>query len=425
MRKTPVIIVGIAIIGAAYLGGIYMSGSRSIDRLHQLVTHGNEMQSKVHLDVQDEHRGLFTSTAKIAATNDQNKIAVNAPLSLHHGLFSTGIEGQVTASVNGENVMKLLHSQDDHFAVTAHVKHNEDGRGSDLHIHVPGKLLLESGYNKQHWTENLDLNISRDSDGCLIISTHEDSSDLISGRTQYAGKDIANRFVYDAQWVDNAIPVIRDNLNAFTEDNKLRLVAIFLSQLPDAHFETKQLTLTNKYFNKSVGFDGASVDLVRENGSIPVSHLSLNIKDANVEGKHYKGDLSLKLDQAVVDTYTSIMSSAALNRQFNEESAEAKVVALLQGSPRLVLEKLDISGDDIKPISVNGFLTVNGSDIKTSSDVNGRMQTLMKGQLVIHNIPELLVNYAMPIVLGDIKAGETVKFDVDNGHVAVNDQRWF
>lgn len=424
MRKAPVIIAGIGIVGAAYFGGIYMSGSKAISRLHQLVERANVSQSGVHFDIQDEHRGLFTSTAKITAANKQNYLAIEAPLSLHHGLFSTDIESQVAASMYGKNVLQSSDSHEDRFIVTAHVKHNDDGKGSSVSISAPGKLVLSRG----KWIEGTKVVANRANDGRLTITISDDASQSTSDDITFSSKNDALTVSYDSSWVDEALPVIADNIKSDSPENQRRLGALFLSQLPDIHASYKELSASNGS-GIDLKIDALAVDLARESKPSPLTHLTASIGTAEVMGKHYSGSLSVKLDQPVIDTLLGAKKADTLRVHNRDEELKQKVTALLQSSPRLTLESFNVSGDDLSPVSAEGYFTVNGADVKSSADVAVRDPKIFKGQLTINNVPAQAIAIADLVffngLLGDIKPGDNAQFVLSDGKVTLNGKSMF
>ena len=195
-------------------------------------------------------------------------------------------------------------------------------------------------------------------------------------------------------------------------------------QLPDIRVEAKQLNLPDVNHDGSIVVSGLKFDLTRENASSSMSRLALDVSDVNAEAKHYKGSVSLNVDQFAADTLASIGAST-FRGSVDEKDLEAKVVAMLQKSPRFEIEKLVVSGDDLKEVSIDGYVTINGKDLKNIKDVQMHAQQLVKGQLIIRNVPELAVMMAPVIGLTDIKAGDTVTFDVDAGHVKANGNELF
>ena len=427
MRKVYVAVAGVAVVGAAYLGGVYVSGGEALSRLHQAVDTANARQSQVRFEIQDEHHGVLSSTAKVTGVSADKSFALDAPVELHHGLRSTDIDSRLEIKIDGQNVLQQLGSKEERILVHAHAKHNRDGRGSDIHFHVPGKLVLGTDEDDSRSTEEFDLGIARGDDGSLTIDTREAASQSVIEGQNITSTDVKNRLTYDAQWADSAIALARQSGNLSPEELRSRAVALFLSQLPDMHIDAKQIALTGSSPADKMGsIDGLKLDLVREGGASAVSHLTIDVKDVNAMGKHYKGNTSMKLDQSVVDTLMSVASSAAANGgHVSDEDAEAKVVALLQTSPRFVIDNLDVSGDDLKPVSMNGYVTIDGKDLKNIEDVQMHAPQLVKGQLIIRNVPEFAVMMAPMIGLTDIKAGDTVTVDVEAGHVKANGKTLF
>ena len=230
-----------------------------------------------------------------------------------------------------------------------------------------------------------------------FFSTDIDSQIVATGNGQYASQ----------------------SLNSKEDPIFVHLHAQHGDQLPDIHIEAKQFKLPDVDQEGGIVIKGLKLDLVRESAP-SVSHLTLNVSDATVEAKHYKGSASLKVDQLVADTFASIAASGLNNGSVDDKDADAKVVTMLQASPRFEIENLAVSGDDLKEVSVNGYATIDGKELKSIEDVQARAQQLVKGQLVIRNVPEQAVMMAPMIGLTELKAGDTVTVDVDAGHVKVN-----
>lgn len=424
MKKTPIIIAGIVVVGAAYLGGLYVSGSKALSSLHQVVDRTNASQSKMHLDLQDEQRGLFSSSVKVVAVNTEKKVLVDAPLSLHHHLLSTDIDSHVAVSVDGKNVVSLEGAPDERLLLQAHVKHNQDGRGSSVRISAQGKLLLDSDVPDNKWIEQPDLNISRADDGRLTFSLRERSSQTVADDLQFTDSDSFSSVSYDGAWVDQAIPVIADNIKNDTKENRDRLVTLLFSQLPDTHVEYKQWNL--KSDSVDVTLNDLKFDWVREYGATPSSHLAMSVQDANVMNKHYKGAVSLKADQRLIDTLMEAVQTFGISaRREGKEALENKVVELVHSTPRLTLENLNVSGEDLKPVSAEGYLTINSNNVKTMAEFEKMAPRLLLGQLSIHGFPEQLVGLAAMMGMDDLKVGDDVKIDTADGHLTVNGKSLF
>lgn len=419
MRKTPAIIAGLAIVGAAYLGTLYVSGNKAMARLHQWVDDANAYQSKVHIDLQDEKKGLFTSTATIVIADAQGKVNIDAPLSLHHGLFSTDIDSRVAFVVNGQNVMTLAQASDDRFLVQAHVKHNDDGRGSEMRVSTQGVLVLSGRDGDELRVEQPDLSICRANDGSLIIRIHEAAYQSFQQTMVVAAVDVTNSIVYDNAWVERAISIIKDSLKRDSEENAKSIAVLMLSQIPDIRSQIKKLNIKDGQLG--INLNDAKLAWISEQDTTPVYHLTASVQDVIAVNKHYKGAISLKVDRRVSDLFMgAVRSVGESSGHFNQAEYERKLVALLQESPRLTLESFSLSGDDLPSVTADGYVSVGNANIKSIDDANKQFPDLLAGQLEVRNVPAQALGLAAYAGLYNLKAGDDVKFEISKGHLIAN-----
>lgn len=425
MKKTPIIVVAglAAVLGAGYLGGMHYVSNKTMDFLHAQVDKTNAKE-KTHAEIQDENRGLFTSTAKIIVSDSGTTFS--APLTVHHGLFNTDVNSDdVRIDDHGQNALKAaLGSTIENAKLAVHL-HNSglkenDFRGSDIVLTLPGQVVTRdehSGSNVK--LLNPMLKMQRDSDGRLVVTVAGDKLESSEGYGAFSNADAFSfALTYDAQWSEQLVQAANAYSHDDSEQNQQAFSNLIASHLPDIHVDMKNLKS-----KVGMGLPDSSVshvvfDAMRDQPAA-MTRFIVNmdgIGDGKGDAADNSGRLVAKvmLDQRVVDTVMALSHNSGANM-------EQEVVATAQASPRLMIEELRVSNGSMS-VSVNGEISIDGHAVKSVSDLN---PSVVVAKLTVNGLPKKVENMIKARGLNDVNVDQPVVITANKGSVAINGQKAF
>lgn len=70
--------------------------------------------------------------------------------------------------------------------------------------------------------------------------------------------------------------------------------------------------------------------------------------------------------------------------------------------------------------SAEGYLSIDGRNVNTMAAAYMRSFSLLAGQVEVRNVPQQIISRIPQAHLFDINAGDTVKFEITDGHVSLN-----
>ncbi|BBG30947.1 subtilisin-like serine proteases [Zymobacter palmae] len=418
-KKTPIIIaiVGLAVIGGGYLGAMHYVSNKTMDFLHAQVDKINAGQNN-HAEIQDEQRGLFTSTAKLIVSDQASSIS--APLTVHHGLFSTDIESDdVRIQKDGKNALQSLSNDIDKATLAVHLKNSslkeDDFRGSSVALTLPGQLASEDEDGSRAKIYNPALKLERNSDGTLVAHMTADKVETSEGMASFSNfGSSAISFTYDAEWSEQLVQAGSAYAHDHSDENRLALEKIATAHLPDIHADMQDLKNRVSMSMPETGAEHFVFDITRDKAA-SVTRVAGSIDGIGNSG--VKGNITLKmaLDQRIIDTTMKLSNGDDANMQQD-------LVALAQTSPRVVLEELRMFDHKNIALSATGEASIDGSVVKSIDDFN---LTAVVAKFTVKGLPDGAGQMAQAYGVPGIKDGQPVVITVDKGSVAVNGNTLF
>lgn len=418
-KKTPIIvaIAGVVIIGGGYLGSMHYVSNKTMDFLHTQVDKINT-SGKKHAEIQDEKRGLFTSTAKVIVSDDTSSIA--APLTVHHGLFNTDIDSDdVRLQDNGQNALKVLGGNAEKATLAIHL-HNStlkdnDLRGSSIALTVPGQVSGNDDDGSRATLDNPTLKLVRNNDGTLVASMMADKVESSEGMASFSNFGHSTiSFTYDAAWSEQLVQAGSAYAHDNSEQNRASFENMLTAHLPDIHADMKDLKNRVSMSLPETTAEHFVIDVVRDQ-TAAVTRFSGNLEGVGSQGA--KGNVIIKvaLDQRVVDTAMSLSHRT-------DNDAQKEVVALAQTSPRLVLEELRMFDNKNISLSATGEASLDGSSIQSINDLNVEA---VVAKFTINGLPEGAAQMAEMGGVSGIEDGKPVDITVNKGSIAINGKQAF
>lgn len=419
MKKTPIVVVaGLVVVGAGYFGGMHYASNKTMDFLHAQVDKINANAGS-HAEIQDEKRGMFTSTAKVVLSDSE--VTINMPLTIQHGLFNTDVSSdEVRVQEHGENALKELGPNIESVKLAAHL-HNSglkenDYRGSDITLMVPGQIVANDKFSGSRVNVlNPSVKLQRDSDGKLVASLLGDK--LESSEEDHSSSNtgaFAFSFTYDIEWSDRLVQAANAYIHDDSEQNLKAFQNLVETRLPDIHADMKNLNGKVSLSESESTADHVILDINRDSAA-EVTRLVSKIE--GIGNDFTKGNFTMKmaLDQRVVDTFMKVASNDGANM-------DQDFVAVAQTSPRLVIEELRMFDDHSISVSAKGEVSIDGSAIKSTRDFN---PTALIAKLTVEGLPANVADMAKMYGLDSIKANQPVVITANKGSVAVNGQTLF
>lgn len=414
-KKTPIIIAiaGLVVIGGGYLGAMHYISNKTMDFLHVQVDKINSGQ-KNHAELQDEQRGMFTSTAKLIVSDQASSIT--APLTVRHGLFSTDIlSDDIRVQEDGKDALKALGGDIEKATLAIHLKNSSlkenDYRGSSIALRLPGQLTSTDEDGSRVKVINPDLKLDRNSDGTLVARMMADKVETSEGMASFSNFGHSSiSFIYDAEWSEQLIQAGSVYAHDNSSENRQALEKIATAHLPDIHADMKDLQNRVSRGMPETSAEHLIVDITRDKAAA-VTRFDGHI-DGIGEGKT-KGNVILKmaLDQRVVDTALKLSNG-------DDADMQNDMVALAKTSPRLVLEELSMSDHKNIALSATGEASIDGNAIKSIDDLN---LAAVVAKFTIKGLPDGAGQMASAYGVDGVKDGKPVVITVNQGNIAIND----
>lgn len=414
-KKTPIIIAiaGLIVIGGGYLGGMHYISNKTMDFLHAQADKINASQ-KNHAEIQDEQRGLFTSTAKVIVSNDTSSIS--APLTVRHGLFNTDIESDdVRFQDNGHNALNVLGGNAEKATLAIHLHNSSlkdnDLRGSSIALTLPSQISASENDGSRIMLDNPALKLERNSDGKLVASMIADkveSSEDVASFSNFGHTSVS--LTYDAAWSEQLMAAGSAYAHDSSEQSRQNLETVLTAHLPDIHANIKDLKNRVSMNLPETSAEHFIIDIVRDPSSA-VTRFAGNLSGIGSKGAA-NGNVIIKvaLDQRIVDT--------AMNLSHRTDSNISQdVVALAQTSPRIVLEELRMFDNEHIALSATGEASLDGSSITSINDIG---ITAIIGKATIKGLPDGAAQMAEIYNIDGVKDGQPVDVTVNKGKVAIN-----
>lgn len=400
-------IIGVAVLGTvSYLGMMSYLSNRTMDFIHQQVENLNAGHY-VHVEITNETRNRFNSTATLTVVSKDDELPMKVGLHVYQGLFSTFIVAMdETGFAPGKvSPLKRLNKNITSASLVMNVRNKAiadgDFRGSSASLMLIG--ALPGPYSPSitaHYTDDKQLVL-----GGEILSY---KSNLPRGE-YYASGPANISFTYDAQWSDRILLAAKEYFSSAAPDKGRALRNELFARLPAIHLDAKDLQEQTSLRAQEVSAGHLVLDITPDQ-TAAMTRIAGNIANLGWGASRRDFTWDMALDPSVADALLTIA------REASADQAMARLTAMLQTSPRLVINEVKVTGSDAEPATVTGQLQVDGKDVSSISEFSRHDITW---HLAITGLPDDL---ARANGISIAKPGQTVTVDVKRGQLLVNGQ---
>lgn len=386
------------------------------DKLHALIAQGVDGQEKATSDGKETN--ILVS---MKGHGPKAELNIDVPVLYQQNSNAYDTSTTMYVRLDGKDVLKPNGIQS--IDGVSHYTKGEHPLGSYMYLNVPGTLSIPSEQGMQTLA---DMSVLADvsdkgAQGTMRIAR----TSVQEGDRSFASGPVTMSMMFNAS-AYNEMLALGNSLKGMTPEARSVALKNFAWKLPDIHAEAHDIVMkkqdenTKKETNDSM--KAIALDIVRDVNT-PVTHVNMTASDIiSDEVKH--GDFSQKImvDQLIVDTAFNISHTLGSMRDQPSmeqiDSMQQQALVLLQSSPRIVLDELRLSAENLPHVfSATGEVKVAGDAIHSLGDIDNKIFT---AHFTITGLPSELVEQAHNNGLENISADKPIHVDFVAGRLTIN-----
>lgn len=395
------------------------------DKLRELIAKGMNGQVPTEAaphDISKESHGLIS----VRARGPKSRVDIEMPVLYQNNGTFTDSSALLTVRLNGEDVLKPYGIQS--INGVSHTTDDKYHRGSYTRIDVPGKIMLPSAPGATAPSLASDVSfLAEVNDKQASASLNIGGMDFQDDSRHFSVGPMRFTLFNDIDTYGRLM-MLEKSLGTLSPEGRQAAVATLETYLPNFHFEMNDMVIKETDYDDAdteSTLKSVTMDIVRDL-SAPVTHFTLTASDVNSSDvQHAELTQRITVDQSIVDTGMRVLQE--LNQARFQPSdalmtdAKQQVLALLQRSPRIVLDELYFSAENLpRPLRASGEVSVLGDALKQLEELDEKR---IKAHFTINGLPDELVSEAHSRGMNTISADKPVEVDFLAGNLLINGQR--
>ncbi|MGJ8515002.1 DUF945 family protein [Carnimonas bestiolae] len=398
-------LVVIVIVAALYVFGMLYSRHLFFSHLDSVLDDLKQDQG-ITLEKKEVSKGFFSSTFTLEGTlaaEGESSMTLNAPLTAHHGIFSSSVDGHPALLVEGKKLFSEILQADQEPMVDA----NFSSLSGHYHVHIelPDSRIDNNGNTAR--THDLRVNVDGNANKNHIESVLE--------WQQLSLKDLANNIVIGPGSLRLNVPnrdtLVGTNTHFELDNATIHKVLLGSVELKDLHYD-------DHYDKGDNGIDwhgeyhiGSVLHSDKEIGS---GDVKLNI--ANLDEQAL---LSLVRRQA-----NAVDSDEDDEARDTDAQRQRDIQRLLSNSPLLTIEHFEVKSPLLdKPITAKGHLQVNGDKVNSAPQqpANGRVFSVVAQQFAQYATGHITLT-GLANILGGQSSNDNTELEFKDGQLTIDGQ---